>query len=309
MSTKRQRSDSDTNDGRLRGSCDPQDSRSPRSEERDQRPAEWIDDGLDRSPASASPFSRPNENSTTKIRGREYDEGTTDGRDLETRDSPKRGDVSGRRLGSCISKSDCDSARWERLRKRDEEILTFDSDRYDAEGDAYMSCHRGAGVETDGDDRIRAMTLLTVVSNVADDMNADSAAENRARTLVAGLDESETNGRKFEATATASLVVARDEFVATRIHCISDDDAEGVGTGPDSQGGPLSAEIQQIQNALERATSPAERFRVLNNLRHVTDDERVQRLLQRRLVASAEDTADAHGFVLKTAVEAVEWSP
>lgn len=273
-STKRQQSDSDTNDGR-------------------QRPAEWIDDGLDRSPASASPFSRPNENSTTKIRGREYDEGTTEGRDLETRDSPKRGDVSGRRLGSCISKSDCDSARWERLRKRDEEILTFDSDRYDAEGDAYMSCHRGAGVETDGDDRIRAMTLLTVVSNVADDMNADSAVENRARTLVAGLDESETNGRKFEATATASLVVARDEFVATRIRCISDDDGE----------------IQQIQNALERATSPAERFRVLNNLRHVTDDERVQRLLQRRLVASAEGVADAHGFVLKTAVEAVDWSP
>jgi hypothetical protein len=257
-----------------------------------QRPAEWIDDGLDRSPASASPFSRPNENSATRIRGREYDEGTTDGRNLETRDSPKRGDVSGRRLGSCISKSDCDSKRWERLRKRDEEILTFDSDRYDAEGDEYLNLHRGAGVETDGDDRIRAMTLLTVVSNVADELNADSAVENRARTLVAGLPETETNGRKFEATATAALVVARDEHVATRIRCISDD----------------SAEIQQIQNSLERATSPAKRFRVLNNLSHVTGDERIQSALQRRLVASAEDTADSYGFVLKTAVEAVEWS-
>ena len=258
-----------------------------------QRPTEWVDDGLDRSPASASPFSRPNENSRTKIRGREYDQGTTDGRDLATRNSPKRGTVSGRRLGSQISKSDCDSQRWERLRKRDESVLTFDSDRYDAEGDAYMSCHRGAGVETNGDDRIRTMTLLTVVSNVADELNAGKTVENRARTLVAGLDESETNGRKFEATATAAVVVARDEFVANQILRINGGDGE----------------IQQIQNALKRATSPTERFRVLNNLRHVTSDERVQRLLQRRLVASAESVADEHEFVLKTAVESVEWSP
>jgi len=257
-----------------------------------QQPNPRIDDGLDRSPASASPFSRPNENSTTKIRGREYDAGTNDGRDLETPDSPKRGEHSGRPLGSQISKNDCDSARWERLRKRDEGLLTYDSDRHEREGDAYMSCQRGAGVETDGDDRIRAMTLLTVVSNVADELNADRATEKRARTLVASLDERETNGRKFEATATASLVVARDERVAGQIRRIDAD----------------SDDIQQIQNALERATSPAERFRVLNNLRHVTDDERVQRVLQRRLTDRGENTADSHGFVLKTAVENVEWS-
>ena len=59
-------------------------------------------------------------------------------------------------------------------------------------------------------------------------------------------------------TATAALVVARDEHIGRQIRRV---DAE-------------SADIQQIQNALERATSPAERFRVLNNLRHVTDDER-----------------------------------
>lgn len=253
---------------------------------------QWIDsaDNLDRSPASASPFARPNENSGTKVRGREYDASTTDGRKLSTRDSAKRGDESGRKLGSQISKSDCDTEQWERLRKRDEEILTFDSDRYDAEGDDYLDLHRGAGVETNGNDRIRSMTLMAVVSNVADELNADGATENEARTLVASLDESETNGRKFEATATAALVLARDEFVATRIHNIS---AE-------------SAEIQQIQSTLERATSPAERFRVLNNLHHVTDDERIQRALQRRL--DAENVADEHGFVLKTAVENVEWS-
>jgi len=255
---------------------------------------QWIDenaDNLDRSPASASPFARPNENSGTKIRGREYDASTTDGRKLSTDDSAKRGDESGRRLGSQISKNDCDTEQWERLRKRDEEILTFDSDRYDAEGEDYLNLHRGAGVETNGNDRIRSMTLMAVVSNLADELNTDGATENEARTLVASLDESETNGRKFEATATAALVLARDEFVATRIHNISADDAE----------------IQQIESTLERATSPAERFRVLNNLHHVTDDERIQRVLQRRLNDVAEDTADSHGFVLKTAVENVEW--
>ncbi|PAU83523.1 hypothetical protein CK500_08375 [Halorubrum salipaludis] len=134
------------------------------------------------------------------------------------------------------------------------------------------------------------MTLMAVVSNVADELNTDGATENEARTLVASLDESETNGRKFEATASAALVLARDEFVSTRIRGISAD----------------SDEIEQIQNTLERATSPAERFRVLNNLHHVTDDERIQRVLQRRL--DAENVAEKHGFVLKTAVENVGWS-
>jgi hypothetical protein len=211
---------------------------------------EW-NDNLDRSPASASPFSRPNENSATKIRGREYDASAVDGRNLSTRDSPKRGERSGRPLGSQISANDCDSDEWERLRKRDEEILTFDSDRYDREGDDYLSLHRGAGVETDGNERIRTMTLLTVVSNVADQLNADSATENEARTLVASLSKSETNGRKFEAVATAALILAKDERVARQIRRIDAD----------------SDEIQDIQSALERATSPAERFRVLNNYR------------------------------------------
>jgi len=255
-----------------------------------QRPNPWVEDGLDRSPASASPFARPNENSETKVRGREYDASTTDGRNLSTKDSPKRGENSGRSLGSQISANDCDTEQWERLRKRDEEILTFDPDRYDAEGDDYLDLHRGVGVETNGDDRIRSMTLLAVVSNVADELNADGATENRARRLVASLDERETNGRKFEATATASLVLAKDEHIARQIRRISDD----------------SGEIQQIQNALERATSPAERFRVLNNLRHVTDDERVQRIIQRRL--DAENVAEVYDFTLKTVVENVEWS-
>lgn len=257
-----------------------------------QRPTTWIDDGLDRSPASASPFSRPNENSTTNVRGREYDHSATDGRDLSTRDSPKRGEQSGRPLGSQISANDCDSERWERLRKRDEEILTFDSDRYEREGDEYLNLHRGGGVETDGNNRIRDMTLLTVVSNVAEDMNADSATENYARTLVASLPESETNGRKFEATVTGALVVAKDEHVAGQIRRINAD----------------SDDIQQIQSALERAKSPAERFRVLNNLTNVTDDERVQRVLERRLTDVAGEVADTHEFVLKTVVENVEWS-
>jgi hypothetical protein len=255
-----------------------------------QRPTAWIDDGLDRSPASASPFARPNENSGTKIRGREYDASTTDGRDLSTKDSPKRGENSGRTLGSQISANDCDTEQWERLRKRDEEILTFDPDRYDVEGDEYLNLHRGAGVETDGDDRIRAMTLMTVVSNVADELNADGATENRARTLVASLGERETNGRKFEATATAALVLARDEYIARQIRRIEGDNDD----------------IQQIQNALERATSPAKRFRVLNNLHHVTDDERVQRIIGRRL--DAENLAEDHRFSLKTVVENVRWS-
>ena len=247
----------------------------------------WID-GLDRSPASASPFSRPNE--TGQIRGREYDAATVDGRKLSTRDSPKRGEKSGRRLGSQISANDCKNDRWERLRKRDEKILTFDADRYDAEGDSYLDLHRGAGVETDGDERIRTMTLLTIVSNVANELNTGGVTENRARTITASLSKSETNGRKFEATATASLVVAGDQRIATQIGRI---DAE-------------KEEIEQIQSALRRAQSPAKRFRILNNIQHITDDERIQTILQRRLDATTVE--ENHDFSVKTTVESIGWS-
>ncbi|REA01262.1 hypothetical protein DEQ92_18100 [Haloferax sp. Atlit-6N] len=136
------------------------------------------------------------------------------------------------------------------------------------------------------------MTLLTVVSNVADELNADGAVENRARTLVASLDEQQTNGRTFEATATASLVIARDEHVSRQIQRIESE----------------SDDIQQIQLAIEHADSPTERSRILNNLRHVIDDERIQRLLQRRLTDVAEKVEDEYGFTLKTVVENVRWS-
>jgi len=245
-------------------------------------------DNLDRSPASASPFARPNE--TGQIRGREYDASTVDGRDLSTKDSTKRGSASGRKMGSQISKSDCDTERWERLRKRDEGILTFDADRYDSEGESYLELHRGAGVETDGKDRVRSFTLMSVVSNIGNELNADNATENEARITVASLSNTETNGRKFEATAAAALVVARDQYVANRIRRI---DAE-------------SDELQAIQNALRRAQSPHKRFRVLNNVPNVIDNKTVVRLCKRRLDAS--NVEEKYGFDVENTIKNVGWS-
>ena len=142
------------------------------------------------------------------------------------------------------------------------------------------------------------MTLLTVVSNLADELNADGATENRARTITASLSKSETNGRKFEATATAALVVARDQRIATQIRRI---DAE-------------QEEIQQIQDALRRAQSPHKRFRILDNAQHLldyekcsaVDDGRLESILQRRLDASTVEAK--HDFSVKTTVENIGWS-
>jgi len=182
--------------------------------------------------------------------------------------------------------------------------LTFDPERYDAEGDDYLSLFQGAGTESGGNCRIRGMTLLAVIDTVSDRLSVDDATTQRARSLVESLDESETVGRPFEATVVTALTLARDERIARQIQRIDTDDET----------------VHGVQNALERTQSPADRFRILNNVDHVAndetalrddtvlDDETVQRIVERRLVDRAKSVADDHGFVLKTVVENVGWS-
>ncbi|GAB3672476.1 hypothetical protein [Halopiger thermotolerans] len=248
-----------------------------------------VDERLDRDVTSASPF----RSRAVDVLPREIDESRGEQRDLETTNSAKTGERSGRPLGTQIAKRDIDSKRWERLRKRDESVLTFDPERYEREGDEYLKRHDGAGVETDGDDRIRSMSLLGAVDALASTVDATRRTRERARSLVLELPADETNGRQYEAVALGALVVAHDEHIAERIRRI---DAH-------------TDEIQQIQNALERAQSPAKRFRVLENLTAVANDDRVQRLVANRLAEreAVEAVAERRGFEVATVVAGVTW--
>lgn len=248
-----------------------------------------VGERLDRDVTSASPF----RSRAVDVLPREIDESRGEQRDLETADSAKTGEQSGRPLGTQIAKRDVDSKRWERLRKRDESVLTFDPERYEREGDEYLKRHDGAGVETNGDDRIRSMSLLGAVDALASSVGATGRTRERARSLVSELSTDETNGRQYEAVALGALVVAHDEHIAERIRRISAHDDE----------------IQQIQNALERAQSPAKRFRVLENLTAVANDDRVQRLTANRLAEreAVGAVAERRGFDVANVIAGVSW--
>lgn len=249
---------------------------------------------LDYSLESASPFSNPNGD---EPRARTLDgQPNGQGRDLTDRNSDaKRGEKSGRPLGTKMDFGKVDSQKSERLRKRDEEILTWDEDRdgFDESDENFQHRHTGAGVETDGSDRIRSMTINHLLNNFADRLAVCDADHMRAKTLVGRLDEEDTAGHNFESIVVTALVIARDERVTQRLNRMVCDVGE-----------PLQTALESLSGA----ETPAERWRVLNNLRHVTDDERVQSQLQRRLIHHEEFNEYITDDQLGGKLAKLEWS-
>jgi len=195
-------------------------------------------------------------------------------------------------LGSHITKKDARQygPRWERLRKYQDGTLEWKGD--DADSDHFKGRYTGEGWTTnlDGDRRFKIHRTATLCDN----LGVPSAVENDARTLVASLTgEGEGRGHLVEKQAVGAIVVADDRHTAAKVCGIHDS----------------GAEIEQIQAALQRADGPAERFRVLENLRAVTDDERIQRALQDRLAERDDvtDVADRYGFEIRHAVANINW--
>lgn len=206
-----------------------------------------------------------------------------DNRDLD----PTAGD-----LGSHITKKDAQQhgPRWERLRKYDDGTLTWKGD--DERGEHFESRYSGEGWTTDLDDDLYFKIHRT--ATLSQSLGVPSAVENEARTLVASLTgDGEGRGHRVEKQAVGALVVVSDRHTALKIGRLHAD----------------SAEIEQIQAALKRADGPAERFRVLNNLGAVTDDERIQRALQDRLAErdDVKSVAERYGFEVRHAVANIPW--
>jgi trehalose-6-phosphatase len=116
-----------------------------------------------------------------------------------------------------------------------------------------------------------------------------------ARTLVARLTgDGQGYGHKIEKQVLGALTVVKDRHVASRLASMADDVAE-----------PLATCLRRLSGA----ETPADRWRILNNLRVVSDDERVQSELQCRLSErdDIQKYADEHGFSVENAVCNIEW--
>lgn len=189
-------------------------------------------------------------------------------------------------LGGQIAAKDCDSAKWDRLRRLDEGWIKYDGREYDEE-EARKIRNRSC----DSDGRTEHILKMHRTDTVCDRINARSATRNETRNLVASTD---CTGHSLEKVIVGAAIVARDDHVATRLARM----AEAVEE-------PMSAALRRLDGLDGRGDIG----QTLDNLAALApSDGPVESLLSRRLVNNDEvlELADEHGFDIENA-RAVHW--
>ncbi|MFC3477659.1 hypothetical protein [Halobacterium litoreum] len=189
-------------------------------------------------------------------------------------------------LGGQIAASDCDSAKWDRLRRLDEGWISYDGREYDHEEARKI---RNRAVDSDG--RTEHIFKMHRADTVCDRLNVRSATRNETRQIVARTD---CTGHSLEKVITGAAIVARDAHVATRLAQASESVDE-----------PLSGALRRLDSLDDREGVG----QTLDNLAALADDDGpLAALLERRLVddPAVVELAEEYGFSIENA-RAVHW--